>query len=99
MAVRVFLDNELLESWPGHRRLTPWPPRFPDLPHLDFFFWDFVKDYVYRPSVPQSLPELRGRISDAAAQVDAAMLQHMQEKFQYQLDICHITCGANTEHM
>jgi hypothetical protein len=47
----------------------------------------------------QSLQELRGRISDATAQVDAAMRQRTWKESQDRLHICRGTCGAHTEHM
>jgi hypothetical protein len=45
------------------------------------------------------MSELRGWISDAATEVVAAMLQGIWKEFQYRLDICRVTHGANTEHM
>jgi hypothetical protein len=99
LAVRAFLDNQLPESLIEHRGPTPWPSRSPDLSPLDFFFWGFVKDCIYRPPMSQSLPELQGQISDVATQVIAAMLQHTWEEFQYCLDIWSITHGAHIEHV
>jgi hypothetical protein len=96
--VREFLDEQLDRTLIGHRGLTSLPPRSPDLSPLKFFFWVFVKDYVYTPSMPQSLADLQGQISDVTAQV-TAMIQRTQEEFQYCADVCHITCGAHTEHL
>ena len=37
-----------------------WPPRSPDLNSVrDFFLWRFVKDSVYVPPLPKTLPELQ----------------------------------------
>ena len=33
-----------------------WPPRSPDLTVCDFFLWGFVKDNVYDPQLPKTLP-------------------------------------------
>jgi len=41
--------------------------------------------------MPQSLVELRDRISDATVRIDAPTLQLTWEGFQYSFDICHIT--------
>ena len=35
-----------------------WPSRSPDLTVCDFFLWGFVKDNVYVPALPKTLPEL-----------------------------------------
>ncbi|EFN88750.1 hypothetical protein EAI_03344, partial [Harpegnathos saltator] len=34
-----------------------WPPRSPDMNILDFFFWDYLKDRVYKTK-PQNLDDL-----------------------------------------
>ena len=36
-----------------------WPPRSPDLTVCDSFLWRFVKDNVYVPALPKTLPELQ----------------------------------------
>ena len=36
-----------------------WPSRSPDLTPLIFFLWDFIKDKVFVPPLPQNLRELR----------------------------------------
>jgi len=46
--MRKFMDEQLRGNWMELEGLTSWPPRSPDLSPLDFFFfWVFVKDYVY----------------------------------------------------
>ena len=40
-----------------------WPLRSPDLTVCDFFLWGFVKDNVYVPQLPKTLPELRDSAS------------------------------------
>jgi hypothetical protein len=49
--------------------------------------------------MPQSLPELRGRFSDVAAQVNAAMSQRTWEGFQYRPSMCRATRDAHVERM
>ena len=39
--------------------LLAWPPRSPDATPCDFFLWDYVKDQVYVPPLPASIPELK----------------------------------------
>ena len=48
----------------GHAAATgntfcTWPPRSPDLTVCDFFLWRSVKDNVYFPPLPETLPELQ----------------------------------------
>jgi len=40
--------------------LLAWPPRSPDATPYDFFLWGYVKDQVYVPSLPASIPEIKG---------------------------------------
>ena len=41
------------------------PPRSPDATPCDFFLWGYVKDQVYVPPLPASIPELKVRIRTA----------------------------------
>jgi hypothetical protein len=42
--------------------LTTWPPRSPGATPCHFFVWGYVKDQVYVPPLPASIPELKVRI-------------------------------------
>ena len=35
-------------------------PRSPDATSCDFFLWGYVKDQVYVPPLPTSIPEMKG---------------------------------------
>ena len=43
----------------GDQMLLAWPPRSPDATPCDFFLWGYVKDQVYVPHLPTSIPELK----------------------------------------
>ena len=53
--------------------LIAWPPRFPDATPCDFFLWGYVKDQVYVPPLPASIPELKVRIRTAIETITANM--------------------------
>jgi hypothetical protein len=42
-----------------------WPSRSPNVTPCDFFLWGYVKDQVYVPPLPASIPELKVRIRTA----------------------------------
>ena len=44
-------------------------------PQCDFFPWGYVKDEVYVPPLPASIPELKVRIRTAIGKITADMLQ------------------------
>jgi len=101
--VRVLLSRRLLQQrWIGHaakgeNHLLPWPPRSPDLTPCDFFLWGFVKDSVYVPALPMSLKELRARITNALRTITADMLHRVWDEFDYRVDVCRVTQGAQIE--
>jgi len=56
------------DCW-GHTQYTP------DATSRDFFLWGYVKDQVYVPPLPASIPELKVRIRTAIENITADMLQ------------------------
>jgi len=43
----------------------PWPAWYPDLTPCDYFLWGYVKDEVFMPPQPMSIPDLKNRITIA----------------------------------
>lgn len=95
--VRDFLNARFPGTWIGRGGPIAWPPRSPDLTPLDFFFWGFIKDTVYVPPLPASLPELRARIYAATEQVTPDMLQRVWQEIDFRWDVCRITNGSHIE--
>ena len=77
----------------GHTRYTP------DATPCDFFLWGYVKDQVYVPPLPTSIPELKVRIRTAIETITAEMLQTVWNELDYRVDVCRITKGAHVEHL
>ena len=75
------------------------PPRSPDANPRDFFLWGYVKDQVYVPPLPASIPELKVRIRTATETITADMLQTVWNELDYRVDVCRITNGAHIEHL
>jgi len=100
--VREYLNEHLPGRWVGRAAATDntfctWPPRSPDLTVCDFFLWGFVKDNVYVPLLPKTLPELPERINTAIVNVIQDMLERVWREWEYRLDTCRVTRGAHTE--
>ena len=74
-------------------------PRSPDATPCDFFLWVYVKDQVYVPPLPASVPELKVRIRTATETITADMLQTVWNELDYRVDVCRITKGAHIEHL
>ena len=75
--------------------LLAWPPRSPDATPCDFFPWGYVKDQVYVPPLPVSIPELKVRIRTAIETITADMLQTVRNDLGFRVDVCRSTKGAH----
>jgi len=75
------------------------PPRFPVAAPCDFFVWGYVKDQVYVPPLPASIPELKVRIRTAIEINTADMLQTVWNELDYRVDVCRNTNGTHIEHL
>ena len=71
----------------------------PDATPCDFFLWGYVKDQVYVPPLPASIPELKVRIRTVIKTIMAVMLQTVWNELDYRVDFCRITKGAHIEHL
>ncbi|KFM77029.1 Transposable element Tc1 transposase, partial [Stegodyphus mimosarum] len=90
--VRSSLNDHFIGRWIGRGGPIPWPPRSPDISPLDFLFWGFVKDNVYRRRV-SNIDDLKARITTAIASVDADMLSGTWRE----IDILRATKGTHVE--
>ena len=64
----------LLQTFGSNRLISRgcdqfWPPRSPDLNPLDYWFWGWMKARIYHTDKPQSLAELRQKITDFCREV------------------------------
>ena len=75
------------------------PPCYPDATPCDFFLWGYVKDQVYVPPLPASIPELKVQIRTTIETITTDILQTVQNKLGYRVDVCTITKGSHIEHL
>ena len=75
------------------------PPCSPDATPCDFFLWGYIKDQVYVPPLPASIPELKVQIKTATETITADMLQTVWNELDNRVDVCRITKGAHIEHL
>ena len=69
-------------------------PRSTDSTPCEFFLWGYVKDQVYVPHLPASIPELKVRIRTVIETITADRLQTVWNELDYRVDVCRITKGA-----
>ena len=62
----------------GHTQYTP------NATPCDFFLWSYVKDQIYVPRLPASIPELKVRIRTAIGTITADILQTVWNELESQ---------------
>jgi len=102
--VRRWLNDVLPHRWierVAHEDLMfcPWPARSPDLTPCDYFLWGYVKDKVFVPPQPVSIPDLKNRITAAVETITPDLLSRVWQELDYLLDVCRVTKGAYIEHL
>ncbi|XP_076377818.1 uncharacterized protein LOC143259442 [Megalopta genalis] len=78
----------------GLRETGAWPPRSPDMNPMDFYFWDYLKNEMYREPV-DSLETLLARIHGAVASISVDTLRRVQQEIQVRADWCIRITGSN----
>ena len=96
MVVRDYLNATFPNRWIGKNGPTPRPPRSPDITSLDFFFWGYVKDRVYKTPV-HDIEALKLRIINVLATVNEEMLKNTWREIKFRLDILRATNRAHVE--
>ncbi|PNF39214.1 hypothetical protein B7P43_G18135 [Cryptotermes secundus] len=89
--VREYLNASFPGRWIGSAAPIAWPPSSPDLTPLDLFLWVFI------PSLPADVVELRTRITASVAEVTPEMLRSVWQETDYRWDVCRITNGSHIE--
>jgi hypothetical protein len=65
----------------------------------DFFLWGYVKDQVYVPPLPASIPDLKVRSRTAIETITADMLHTVWNELDYRVNVCRITKGSHIKHL
>jgi len=104
LGIRRWLNDILPHRWIGgdaHEELMfcPWPARSLNLTPCDYFLWSYMKDKVFVPPQPVSIPDLKNRITAAVETITPDLLSRVWQELDYLLDVCRVTKGANIEHL
>ena len=54
---------------------------------------------VFVPPLPRDHADLKAHIIAAVKNIDAPMLTCVWQELEYRIDVCHVTSGANIEHL
>jgi hypothetical protein len=93
------LKDVLPHRWIGRGErgdliFCPWPARSPYLPPCDHFLWGYVKDKVFVPPLPASMPHLQSRITVTVETITPDTLIKVRKELDYRLDVCRVTKRA-----
>lgn len=90
--VSNWLNTHFGVQWMGMWGPVAWPPRSPDLTPLDFYFWGYMKDAVYKTPIVD-LQDLRHRIN-----VTPAVLETVRQRIVMRAQSCVVAEGGHIEH-
>jgi len=65
-----------------------------NLTPCDYFIWGYVKDKVFVPPQPVSIPDLKNRITAAVETITPDLLSTVWQELDYCLDVCRATSVA-----
>ena len=89
----------VVQFLPYSAQQVRWPARSPDLTPCDYFLWGYVKDKVFVPPQPVSIPDLKNRITAAVETITPDLLSRVWQELDYLLDVCRVTKGAYIENL
>jgi len=58
-----------------------------------------VKDKVFVPPQPVSIPDLKNRITAVVETITPDLLIRVWQELDYHLDVCRVTKSAHIEHL
>lgn len=61
-----------------------WPPYSPEISCLDFFFWGYLKDKIYKDN-PKTLAGIERRIREKILALEPEMLHRVVQGFEMRL--------------
>lgn len=96
--VTNLLNEHFPGRWMGRYGPIRWPARSPDLNPLDFFFWGYCKEIIYK-TLPEDLEDLETRFRNAVWSIDEDMMENVQRNLLRRLRACIRMDGGHFEHL
>ena len=75
-----------------------WPPRSPDLSHLDYYLWGYLKGKVYNNN-PKTIKELKANIRQEIAAIPKSTLARVIDNFGKRLFECQQRERGHSENI
>jgi len=99
-AVHAYLTEIFACNWIGtNSNEIKWPPRSPDMTVLDFYFWGFLKNEVYKEQ-SNNVNELKNKIINVCKNVSTDVLFEVTTiNVKKRLKYCCTEDGKHFEHL
>lgn len=97
VAVREWLNDNLPNRWIGRFSENPWPARSPDITPMDFFFWGFLKNEVYKHRPFRNLDHLEEVITICVRQIRPTYLRNAAREVSSRTIKCIENGGGHVE--
>lgn len=96
--IAEFLNLNFGDQWLGTNGPIRWPPRSPDLTPLDFFFWGFVKNEIYKTR-SNTVEELREKFEAAIRNIRNVHIMNAVRGVSRRCRQCIANNGRQFEHL
>lgn len=92
------LNRYFGRNWIGTNGPVRWPPRSPDLTPLDFFFWGFIKDNLYKEK-SNNINELRQKFTECVNSVSNIHIRNAIQNVRKRCNLCIENNGRQFEYL
>jgi len=96
--VTDYLNEHFPGRWMGRYGPIRWPARSPDLNPLDFFFWGYCKELIYK-TLPEDLEDIDTRLRHAVWAIEENLMEEVQNNLLRRMRACVRMNGGHFEHL
>lgn len=95
--VTTWLNQTFGNKWIGRKSLNSFPARSPDLTPMDFFFWGYLKNKVYKHRPFQNVDNLEDIIRQYCQNIPPTFLRNVCRETNKRTIKCILKNGGHIE--
>jgi len=93
-----YLNEHFPQRWIGRYGPIRWPARSPDLNPLDFFFWEYCKELMYK-TLPEDQEDLETKFRYVVWSIDEDMMENVKAYLLKRMTACVRMDGGHFKHL